>query len=625
MNLPVFSACVLLIYISQAATPASAQQDPPTRPVRVPNPGNAENSAEDAEEAGKKAREVLEQKSLAFLDRLISDSASFSLDENRIYVKAKAVEILWKLNEARARTLAREVMGQIIANYSDTTERQDLFSSRERIAGRSGNLSNLRNQLVTFLSSVDSRFALEFLRATQHPATARMGGNAEQEKYIEYQLAARAVQNDPQMSFQMAQDLLKTGLNYQVFPILNNLRAKDPELGAKLESDIIEKIKSADLLASYENINSMNHMLQNLRARVNQAAKAAVPAPDVQQSYRELLNYYVGTVAKLTPKTMLNPQARNLLRNIGAYLPEVENHLPARVAALRVKLNEFNDTIYNSPQEGYFQEYSQKVQNKSSQELMSMASTAPQEVREYVYQQAANKALEQGDKETARKISREHLSDQSYADQLIAGKEREAAERVAGEGKYDEALSLLAQFNLTEQERANTLARWASAAMNRSDETTARRFLDEARGIVSGKMQTRQQIETQIALASSYLKLEPEISFGLVETIIERLNEVIAAQIVLTSYNDGGEGESFIASGEISYANSVNLNSIGPELMRKDFDRTVSTLERWQLKEARILVSLGIIQNLLNNPGGIQFIRRRTGEPGEPRFPRLRD
>jgi uncharacterized protein YjbK len=478
---------------------------------------------------------------------------------------------------------------------------------------------------VSFLSSVDSRFALEFLRATQHPASARMGGNAEQEKYIEYQLAARAAQNDPQMSFQMAQDLLKTGLNYQVFPILNNLRAQDPELGAKLESVIIEKIKAADLLASYEHINSMNHMLQNLRARVNHATQeAAVPAPDAQQSYRELLNYYVGTVAKLTPKTMFSPQARNLLRNIGAYLPEVENHLPARAAALRAKLNEFKDTIYNSPQEGNFQEYSQKVQNKSSQELLSMASTAPQEVRQYVYQQAVNKALDQGDRETARKISREHLSDQSYADQLIAGKEREAAERVAGEGKFDQALSLLAQFNLTEQERANMLARWASAAMNRSDETTARRLLDEARGIVSGKMQTRQQIETQITIAQTYLKLEPEISFGLVETIIERLNEVIAAQIVLTSFNDGREGEPFIASGEISSANSVNLNSIGPELMRKDFDKTVDTLERWQLKEARILVSLGIIQNLLNNRAGIQFIRG-SGEPGELRFPRVRE
>jgi hypothetical protein len=207
MDSPVFSACLLSIYILIAAAPANAQQDPPARLVRLPNNGNAENPAQDAEEA-KKAQDELEKKSLSLLERLISDSASFSLAENRIYVQGRAVEILWKYDEPRARGLAREVMAQIIANNSETEPGEPNLSSSVRRDYR-GNLENLRHHLLNFLSSVDSKFALEFLRATRrpNPPPGRAGGSAEQEKNLEYQLAAQAAGSDPQMSFQMAQDL----------------------------------------------------------------------------------------------------------------------------------------------------------------------------------------------------------------------------------------------------------------------------------------------------------------------------------------------------------------------------------------------------------------------------------
>jgi hypothetical protein len=619
-RLTVFTAILLSVSILLAPPPSIAQeiliQQSPTQA-----------NAQEAEEA-KRAWEELEKKALAFLEQLISDSASLTLAENRVYVQAKAVELLWKHDETRARALAREVMNQIMSFNSELTpagEQDSNLPSVQMMALRSGNIGSMRNQMVSFLSSADSKFALEFLRATRRPdqADGRMGGDRSQEKYLEYQLAAQVAGNDPQLSFQMAEELLKNGLNYQVFSILNNLRNKDPQLGARLSNEIVEKIKTTDLLTGYDNINFANQMLNYLKSQMAQTAEAqkgvivqppsSSPMPNAQQAYRDVLNTYVGAALKLTSRTLVSPQeadkGRNLLRSVKGFLPDIETHLPSRAVALRAKLKEFDDALYYSPQDKYYQEYNQKMQNKSSQELIAMASTAPQEVRDYIYQQAVNKSVEQGDKETARKIAREHMSNQTYANQIIAHNERQSAERAANEGKYDEALRLLAQFGL-EQDKANTLARWASSALARGDEKAGRQLLDEAREMLGGKVQTRQQLDAQGTIAVAYLKIDPDVSFELVERAIERLNEVIAAQVELNTFNGGREGEQFMGSGEVSNAHAINLSYLGPELMRKDFDRTVSLLERWQLKEAKIMVSLGVLQNLLGNQRGIQMDRR---------------
>jgi hypothetical protein len=606
----------LTIYIACLFSAAIVLIVPPTIAQEIQIAPQAD--AQEAEEE-KKAVAELERKALVFLEQLISESASLTLAENRVFAQAKAVELIWKHDETRARALAREVMSQIIAFNSELTPAMDQDNSLpsvQQLHIRSGNIGSMRNQLLSFLSTADSKLALEFLRATRRPnADPRMGGDRNQEKYIEYQLAAQVAGNDPQMSYQMAEELIRNGLDYQIFSILNSLRTKDPQLGARLANSVVEKIKSTDLLAGYDNINFANQMIQYLKSQMVQATNAqkgivsASPAmPDAQQAYRDVLNSYVGAALKLTSKTLVSPQeadkGRNLLRNIKGYLPDVETHLPSRAVALRAKLKEFDDAIYYSSHEKYYQEYNEKMQNKSSQELMTMATSAPQEVRDFIYQQAVQRAVDNGDKETARKISREHLSNQSFANQIIANSERQAAERAASEGKFDEAQRLLAQFGF-EQEKANTLARWASSAFSRGDEKTARQLLDEARGLLGGKVQTRQQIDAQGAIAVAFLKIDPEVSFELVERAIERLNEVIAAQLELNTFNGGRDGEQYMGSGEISNVHAINFGHIGPELMRKDFDRTVSLLDRWQLKEAKIMVSLSVLQNLLSNRRGM--------------------
>src|SRR5262245_48014983 len=163
MNLFAFPACVLSAFILFAPAPAIAQQEPAAPQANAPN-----------EDEAKKAREEFQKKTLAFLEQLISDSASFTLPENRIFVQAKAVELLWRHDEARARNLAREVMSQIAAINSEIAQESEQNGNSsnqlyQRVTLRSGNVANLRSQLLNFLSSVDSKLALEFLRTTRRP------------------------------------------------------------------------------------------------------------------------------------------------------------------------------------------------------------------------------------------------------------------------------------------------------------------------------------------------------------------------------------------------------------------------------------------------------------------------
>ena len=132
-------------------------------------------------------------------------------------------------------------------------------------------------------------------------------------------------------------------------------------------------------------------------------------------------------------------KARSLLVQIPNYLPDIEKILPARAAAVRAKVTQFDNAKYGSPYEKFYSEYGRDLHLKSLQELVALAPKAPQDVRQNVYYQAVNKAIEQGDEETARKIVKENIPDKWQANDLLSNIERRTTDRAVGEGKYAEA------------------------------------------------------------------------------------------------------------------------------------------------------------------------------------------
>src|SRR5258708_11300404 len=96
---------------------------------------------------------------------------------------------------------------------------------------------------------------LNFLRATrtlENPEGAQERPGVDRELQLELSLATQIAAADPKRAFQMAEDTLKRGASASLIVTLQQLRAKDPELAAKLAHDIASKLVNEKLLRNQE-------------------------------------------------------------------------------------------------------------------------------------------------------------------------------------------------------------------------------------------------------------------------------------------------------------------------------------------------------------------------------------
>ncbi len=605
-----FSAATAAIVLTATSLPSAFAQKPVLQ-VR------GQQTAQQSEEEQKAGQEI-EKKALSLLDELISESGSLTLAENRIHVQSSGVEMLWKFDEPRARALVREVMGQIVALSQEyAAQAGDPVYNRPSPQHRDN--SHLRQRLLRFLATRDSKLALEFLRATRSPQTAEMRppGLPDPERHLELQLAAQAADSDPQFALQLAEESIAKDLNYQTIDLWNAVQRKDPRAGARLAGEIVGKLKSADLLSAYDKLQLAFNMLHRLKRLTNENAQteaSRVNLAEMQQAFREILELVVSAAFTITSSTLLDQsqadRARNLLAQLRGFLPDIDKHLPSRAAAIRAKFAQFDKAMNRSPQQKFYEEFNVQMNNKSSQEILALASKAPAEVRDHAYIQAAQRAVGEGDIETARRIVKENVRDKLQANQILASIEHNHSERAAHEGKFDVARGILAKLRSNE-ERASFLARWALMAANKGDQKGARQFIEEARGLLGDRMQSQLNLQAQISIANAAVTFDPDSSFAIAEAAIERLNRVIAAGLEMAAFDRGQEGEMQIESGELHRARSSGFDQLLNVLAQKDFDRTAGLLRQWQPVEVRMAMSLMLLESIFSG----QFAHRPPPPP----------
>src|SRR6185369_12461154 len=101
--------------------------------------------------------------------------------------------------------------------------------------------------------------------------------------------------------------------------------------------------------------------------------------------------------------------ARDLLVNLRPLLPQIEQHLPERYQALRQKMNELKNAHPG------FDRLTYLTQDGAANNLLTAASTAPPAVRDRLYQQAAFKAIDEGNLDSARQIANDKLDSEMRA------------------------------------------------------------------------------------------------------------------------------------------------------------------------------------------------------------------
>lgn len=140
----------------------------------------------------------------------------------------------------------------------------------------------------------------------------------------------------------------------------------------------------------------------------------------------------------------------------------------------------------------------------------------------------------------------------------------------------------------------------------KGERQAALELLDEAQRLAGGRVKSSAQINTQLQLARSFAVVEPPRAFDIVEAVVDRVNEIIAAAEVLDGFV--GRGESFrdgelvmcygIASLDVIY---MHYGRELAALARADFERTRSAAAKFQRPEVRARCKLLIAEALLSD------------------------
>jgi hypothetical protein len=236
--------------------------------------------------------------------------------------------------------------------------------------------------------------------------------------------------------------------------------------------------------------------------------------------------------------------------------------------------------------------------NPTSEALVQAASTAPQQMQTRLYQQAAYKALEEGDTDRARQIANDHLQSNARDAVMQRIDFRELAKKAEG-ARLDEIRQSVARLQ-TDSEKIDLLIQVAGDTQ-KDNPKLAIQVLDEAKQLVNRRATSYENFEQQLKVAHAFASVDAARSFEVLEPGITQLNELLQAASVLSGFeiNMFRDGEMALQGGN---GLTATLNRYGQELAvlaQNDLERSETLAGRFQFTEPRIMTRLAIVQGLL--------------------------
>jgi hypothetical protein len=223
--------------------------------------------------------------------------------------------------------------------------------------------------------------------------------------------------------------------------------------------------------------------------------------------------------------------------------------------------------------------------------------------RGMLYEQAAWKALAQGDDARARQIVSDKVQDSERRNLLLEQIERRNLWRAVTQGKVEEARQRLARIK-SKDERALALSHLAFTLALKGEKKIALQLLDEARALAAPKPRNEMQLNATMQIVRAYAVAEPARSFEMIEILVDQSNELIAAAATLNGFVGRGgafkKGELVLPQG---YAYGVErYQQHGKQLAALalfNFERTKAAADRFRRQEVRLMARLFIAQGVL--------------------------
>ncbi|HEV2834649.1 MAG TPA: hypothetical protein VGW58_04980 [Pyrinomonadaceae bacterium] len=614
---------LVLLVLGITFIPVVAQDQPTEKP---------------SDEQLEKEKAEREKNAYRLLDQVIDEAQSLRLTENRVRVQINAADMLWDSNQGRARSLfamAAEGVAELGRTPQGNNNRRGAPPMPERRSVQ------LRQELVLAAARHDAQLAYQLLASTKPPAqpvaTDQRGPRQiNVEENLEQTLLGRVAALDPKFAAQNAEQMIDKGqFPRTITQVINQLQKQDADAAAKLADKTVKKLQTTNLLTNNEATALAQLLLIPGPRPAASAATSSVrsdgPAPVLEQSaYVDLLGSVVDFALKATPPQALanaaaqrarpgpggpgvrpapnvqaqptEPQleqiaARRLLISLQIALPVIDQYMPAKATQIRQKLVEVGVGGPNSPV-NMSQTMSVLQGNPTAAALVQAAAIAPPQMQSRLYQQAAYKALEEGNTAQARQIASDHLQANARDSVMQRIDFSEMAQKGAG-ARLDEIRQSVARLQ-TDNEKIDLLIQIARDTQ-KVNEKLATQLLEEARQLTNRRPTSYDQFEQQLKVARAFATLDTARSFEILDPGISQLNELMNAASVLNGFE-----VSMFRDGEMWMQGSSGLvsmiNRYGQELAllaKTDFERAEALAGRFQFAEPRIMTRLSIVQGLL--------------------------
>lgn len=575
--------------------------------------------AQSRESEEKKAREEREKRTLALVDEIIKETQSLKLPENRIRIDIGLAESIWSRDEKRARVLFNDA----VATLSQITA---AVGSGEREYLSLAHLpQQLRQEMLHVAANHDPKLALDFLRTSRPASTDHMTyAPPILEAQLEMRLAVQLAAKDPQEALSLAEDSLKLGIDYEAMNLLYRFQSQDKSAAERFLGAILNRLRTDDFSRSPASVNIATTLLrtwiESNRPASEQPGQRTTPNLSLssldEQTARELSTILIKAVSNTGPTSAgvavvgsrvidggrsfrsYPGQAFGILQQLKPLLSGIERLSPNQIGPLRERIAEMDRL--NQAQQGPWEKYQELAQNGSAGELIEASKTAPPEVANSLVQQAVWKAFNQGDATSARAML-EKVADPGQRREMALNLDRQSFYRASEEQKLAEGRVLLSRLTSIE-ERVNILCQLAGSVAAKGDKATALQLLGEAQALVGDRALSYPQLQAQIQIATAFEELDASKSAAIVEGVIDKLNELSTAALVLNGFDIQyfRDGEFVINDGNqlnmVAQGSAQKLGSIS----RKEYERARLGAERFQRPEMRVMGLLQIVKVALS-------------------------
>lgn len=634
--------------------------------IRAQETGSPVPAADaQTDEEKQKQQEALEKKATVLLEQIVGQLPLLKLPENRIRIQTAAADLMWKRNEERARSmfsLAAEGVAELMRSSDGNLQRSAI---------------QLRQEVVLTAAQHDAPLAYQLLATTRSLTPTSDSDNDFRRRgfdnNLEENLLARVAAIDPKFAAQKIEEALTKGqYPASLTQVLARLESQDKEAATRLTAKVVGKLQSENMLANLQG-GMLAVSLLRMGPRPAQVATSTTndaPANNTQaigvtaapvlaeSSFQDLMNTVIDAALRATPQTaniqrggnnqrgrgnfgggqaiasqptdaqVEQRNARALLLGLQDLLPQIDQYLPTRATAVRNKLTELG---VGDNARMNFNQMRSLMQQGTTDSLLAAAPAAPAPIQTRLYEQAAQKALAEGNLDRARQIATDHL-DATARDRVMQKIDFQAVAKKVEADNLEELRQTLGTLR-SDDERIELLlqlaaqAQWAAgpqtpAIAAPADPKLAVKFLGEAQRLTNRRATSYQQLEQQLRVADAFASLDPARSFEVLDPGIAQLNELLAAAALLSGFE-----VDIFKDGELVLGGGSGLGDMvsryGQELAtlaKSDFARAESSANKFQLAEPRLAAQLAIVRNVLGVPqaesinngfgGGRRFGRR---------------